>query len=164
MSRAIIVLGAAVWAGGVASPTLARRARHAAGLIRGPRDVLILTGGIGRHGPSEASTAAAICVAEGVDPGQIRLEERSATTVANIANAMPLIPPGTTGVVLVSDRYHLIRAGLAARLMGLRVQGSAPAGHTGTARLRYARGALREILALPLTVLRALRNRFSSGQ
>jgi hypothetical protein len=47
--RAILVLGAAVWAGGRASPTLQRRTAEAARLWHdGAGDIVIPCGGVGR--------------------------------------------------------------------------------------------------------------------
>ena len=50
-----VVLGAGVWEGGVPSPVLRRRVSHGIELVKsGCAGWLILTGGVGRHPPSEA--------------------------------------------------------------------------------------------------------------
>jgi len=63
----IIVLGAAVWAGGVPSPALRRRALHAVELFQqGLSDVLIVSGGIGKNPPSEARIMRRLAVQQGI--------------------------------------------------------------------------------------------------
>lgn len=160
----VVVLGAAVWAGGEPSPTLRRRAAHAAALWhRGGVGRIVTTGGIGRHPPSEAQVAARICRDLGVPDAVLRPEERSRNTFENLAFARGLLPDPPGPVVLVSDRYHLPRAWLIARLMGLAARTSAaPRGARSPAPVRALR-LLREAFALaavvPVTVWRMARLR-----
>jgi len=119
-----LILGAAVWPNGP-SPTLLRRTRHAADLYhRGDVTRLICCGGIGRHPPSEADVMRDILQAHGIPKSAITLEDQSTTTAQNIRNALALIDG--PDVMIVSDRYHLPRACLVARRLGLRPTGSAP--------------------------------------
>ena len=58
-----------------------RRVRHAVELHGSLEDsVLVMSGGVGKYGPSEASVMRDLAVAEGVSSGNILLEENSLTT------------------------------------------------------------------------------------
>lgn len=146
-----IVLGAAVWADETASPTLRRRAMHAAALYRdGKVGRIIGCGGVGKNPPSEAEMIRRICVEAGVPDGVIALEDKSTTTRENLAHAKPMmLASGCRTAVIVTDRYHALRVRLAARSLGLRATTSCPA-LTGTRRWMVARAYLREIPALVL--------------
>lgn len=153
--RVGIVLGAAVRPDGTASATLDLRVRHAVALLRADRlDLLCLTGGIGAHGPAEAEVAASLARSLGLPDAVLVVEATSGTTCANIARALPLLPPDAV-LTLVSSRWHLPRAWVIARLMGRRVELSGPFGTMG--RTRTMAAILREIAATPLSVLRAFR-------
>ncbi|MEM8822926.1 MAG: YdcF family protein [Pseudomonadota bacterium] len=154
---AAIVLGAAVRPDGTPSPTLRLRVDHAVSLsLRGHVDLLIFTGAAGRHGPPEALVARDLALAAGVPQSSIRTETESRSTVENLVNARALLPDGGKPLI-VSSRWHLPRAMLAARLLGLRAMGSGP---KGKAPLPVtARAILRETVALPLTLARAFRAR-----
>ena len=160
--RVALVLGAAVRPDGTASPTLDLRARHAVGLHRAGRvDAICLTGGPGAHGPAEAQVAANIAREMGLPDDALVIEATSTNTVQNIALALPLLPGGAD-LVLVSNRWHLPRAWLIARLLGCRPTLSGPPGTAGTA--RTAAAILREIAAAPLSAWRALRWARRSGR
>lgn len=165
----VIVLGAAVWEGGAPSPTLQRRAGHAAALWhRGGVGRIVTTGGIGRHPPAEAIVAARVCMSLGVPEAALRCEDRSTNTFENLAFARPLLPHPPGPVLLVSDRYHLPRAVLIARLMGLRARTSAaPKGTQASVPVRGCR-LLREAMALsaavPVTLWRMAWLRLQRGQ
>lgn len=123
-----VVLGAAVWPGGVASPTLRRRAEEAARLwLEGQVRLVVGCGGVGRHGPSEAEVIQAICVGLGVPAAAVLVESRSTTTEQNLMYARPLLTAAGGGrIVIVTDRYHLPRARLVARRLGLDAGGAWP--------------------------------------
>ncbi|EEW25890.1 YdcF family protein [Rhodobacter ferrooxidans] len=154
MTPYVIVLGAAVWPGGVASPTLARRASHAAALALQTGGTVITTGGLGKHPPTEAAVAAAICAGLGVPGDRILTEVLSTTTYENLANAKRLMPAGATAVI-VTDYYHLPRARLTAWALGINATGSFPRGGLRQTPLhRHLRQVLREALALPVYAVR----------
>ena len=121
---AIVVLGAQVWEGGIASPALRARAEKGATLYRrGIAPLVILSGGI-RSGPppSEAEVARAIVVKEGVPESACLLEERSRTTEENAAFTVALMKErGLTTLVVVSDPFHLLRARQHFRKQGVEV-------------------------------------------
>lgn len=125
--RAILILGAAVWADGP-SPTLTRRTAHGARLFTGgAADIVVPCGGMGRFPPSEAGAMAQILQAHGVPEGAILLEDQSTNTAQNIRYAADLLAPlGIRDVLIVSDAFHLPRARLLARRAGLNATASAP--------------------------------------
>lgn len=123
---AAVVLGAAVWPGGVPSPVLARRARRAAELFREGRvRGVVTTGGVGRTQPSEGEATRRYLVGEEhVAPEAIEVESSSHTTHENLHLARPLLERrGWRTVLVVTDGYHLARAVAIARDLGLRAWG-----------------------------------------
>lgn len=153
-----VVLGAAVRPDGTPSPTLRLRVLHAVDLWQAGRVGLIaMTGGRGRYGPPEAHVSRDLALAEGVAPDAVIVEDRSTSTVENLAFVRPLLPPGAS-VALVSNRWHLPRARAAAGVLGIPVAFvSGPVGALPPGKL--ARAAAREALGLPSTLIRAVRAR-----
>ena len=85
--KAIVILGAAVWADGP-SPTLQRRTGKALALWqRDPSQHLIPCGGLGQHPPTEAEAMRALLMDHGVPATHILSEDQSTNTYENIANA-----------------------------------------------------------------------------
>jgi uncharacterized SAM-binding protein YcdF (DUF218 family) len=123
-SRVAVVLGAEVLPGGRPSRTLEARALHAARLYAGGEvDLLVPTGGLGKHPPSEAEVMFGILRGEGVPEEAILLEDRALSTwdsawlVAGILRRR-----GIECVRVVTDPLHCVRtvaafgeAGLGAR-------------------------------------------------
>src|SRR3990172_11669873 len=135
-----VVLGAAVRAGGLPSASLARRVHHAARLVpEGVVTHLLLTGGIGKHPPSEAELMRRLAEDDGVPASRIVLEERATTTLESAAYCAPIIAArGWRQVLLVTDRYHLPRALIAFRSYGVHARGSVPTDSRGaTPRWRW---------------------------
>jgi uncharacterized SAM-binding protein YcdF (DUF218 family) len=140
---AIVVCGCRVKPDGEPSPSLARRARYAAALYRrGLAPVLVTTGGVGTHPPSEARAAAAIARAEGVPEDAIVLEERSTSTEENAREAAKLVD--ARRVIVVTDAYHAFRA---ERVFRRYFDHAVAVGTAGSPSVR-ARGALREVTAV----------------
>jgi uncharacterized SAM-binding protein YcdF (DUF218 family) len=107
---AIVVAGCRVLPGGRPSRALARRAELALDLFRdGHAPRVVFTGGVGQHGPSEASVAAAHAVERGLPAHALLLEERSTSTRQNAEHAARLLGPGAR-VLVVTDAYHVFRA------------------------------------------------------
>lgn len=118
---AVVVLGAAV---ADAQPTPVFRARldHGVDLVlQGIAPRLVLTGGIGAGDRlAESEVGARYAEARGVHADAILTEGVSRTTSENLEEAARLlVPRGWTRVVVVSDPYHLHRACLIARDVGL---------------------------------------------
>ncbi len=155
-SDAIVVLGAAQYAGRP-SPVLEARLDHAIRLYRrsiAPR--LIVTGGKAAGDiTSEAQTSARYAKHNGVPASAIMLEDESRSTteqmhaVARMAKANHF-----TSVVLVSDRFHMLRLLLTAWKLDLPAHGSptrsSPISLTDAAGIRYV---LAESIKAPLAFL-----------
>ena len=124
---AIVVLGAAVWPGGIASPALARRIAEGARQAHAhPTAIVIASGGLGRHAPTEAEVIRRDLIAAGLAPARILLEGRSTTTMENAAHSIGLMRAhGLARALIVTDGYHLPRAGLTFRKLGTPAQGRA---------------------------------------
>ncbi len=117
---------------------------------------IIASGGVGKHAPAEAELIRRICRDLGVPDTAIRVEAKSTSTHENLAFSQPLLDDPHGPVVLVSDLYHLPRARLVARRLGIR----ASAAHPGLRRrnpLRYLRLSLRELAALAWYLIRPQR-------
>lgn len=120
---AIVVLGAAQYAGHP-SPVLKARIDHALDLWRKQvAPVLVLTGGVGtRDTTSEAAVSASYAMRHGVPQSAIVLETEGRTTSESIRSvALMLGARDQTYVVLVSDPFHMFRLWILARRHGLEV-------------------------------------------
>lgn len=118
---AIVVLGAAQYAGRP-SPVLKARIDHALDLWRERvAPVIVMTGGVGvRDTTSEAAVSAAYAIRHGVPKGAIMLESAGRTTSESMSSvARMLSARGQHSVVLVSDPFHMFRLWLLARRHGL---------------------------------------------
>jgi uncharacterized SAM-binding protein YcdF (DUF218 family) len=116
-----VVLGTQVLSGGRPSRTLEARVRHAAWLYKEGRvSLLVPTGGLGDHPPSEAKVMARILREEGVPEDAVLLEDRALNTwdsaglVAGMAEKL-----GVRSVVVVTDPLHCVRTVAAFRKAGL---------------------------------------------
>ena len=143
---AIIVPGCAVRSDGTPSAALARRTRHAVDLHQSTTaSTLILTGGVGRFPPSEASAASTIALGKGIKPADILLEEQSKTTLENARFAAQLLDQASQArVLVVTDGYHCWRC---QRIFGRYFGHVATAGSTPGPRLRI-RGSMREVISI----------------
>ncbi|MBI5651803.1 MAG: YdcF family protein [Chloroflexi bacterium] len=123
---AIIVLGAAVWQGERASPALNARVQHAIELYKsGYAAHLILSGGLGANPPSEAEMMRRIAISAGVPADALILEDQSYSTDENLANAKRLMDArGWRTALIVSDPFHIYRAEIIARDLGIAAYGS----------------------------------------
>ncbi len=155
-SDAIVVLGAAQYAGRP-SPVLEARLSHAIRLYRrsiAPR--LIVTGGKAEGDiTSEAEVSARYARRQGVPASALIIEDESRSTteqmhaVARMARARNM-----QSVVLVSDRFHMLRLLLTARKLRLVAHGSptrsSPISLTQLSGIRYV---LLESVKAPLAYL-----------
>jgi len=150
---AVVILGARATAGRP-SGTLRRRIEAAAVvLLERPELCAVASGGIGRgERVSEAAVIADELAARGVEPARVLLEERSTSTAENLAFSLPLIrqlaPGRRPRVLLATSDFHLARARLLARALGLEPLGL-PA---STPRRLLPRAVARELAALPKAV------------
>jgi uncharacterized SAM-binding protein YcdF (DUF218 family) len=154
----IVVLGAAVWPGGQPSPTLQRRVMHAVDLMQqGYAAYLLVTGGMGQYPPTEAEVMQRLAVAQGLSSQCVLREERATSTFESALLCCDILQQhGWSRVLVVTDRYHLPRALLAFRSCGIRAVGSATAGKPARRLRQRWHYYLREWLALPWYLGRAV--------
>ena len=80
------------------------------GALVNPGSQAILCGGQGGDEPrTEAAAMQDYMIAHGADAERLILENKSSTTIQNIANAKKLLPEGAAVAVITND-YHLARA------------------------------------------------------
>lgn len=116
-----VVLGAQVLSDGRPSGTLRARTRHAARLyVRGEVRLLIPTGGIGEHPPSEAEVMARILRGAGVPEEAILPEGKARNTRESAQLVAAMVKErGTRSVVVVTDPLHCVRTVDAFRAEGI---------------------------------------------
>lgn len=106
---AIIIFGARVHEGGVASPILRARTRQAFELwARGLAPKIVCTGGVGKDPPAEARVSHSLLRGWGVPESVILIDDKSASTRENARNAAALLPRSAR-VIAVSEAFHLWR-------------------------------------------------------
>ena len=115
----LIVLGCQV-NGTVPSRMLRQRIDSAADyLIAHPDSVAIVSGGMGSgERITEAECMYNGLTAAGIDPERIILETRATSTMENLCFSLALMDEGAT-VAIVSNEFHLYRAGQMAASLGL---------------------------------------------
>src|SRR5215471_3477552 len=146
---AIVVLGCR------GSAALTRRLDRGIQLYQvGAAPLLVLSGG--NPGPiAEAEFMRRAALARGVPESALLVEPASRNTLENARETARLLRlKGLRRVVLVSDLLHLPRARLLFRFTGLEVVGLAAASPLSPK--WQVRAAIREIAALPWSLLRAL--------
>ncbi|MCC7052510.1 MAG: YdcF family protein [Gemmatimonadaceae bacterium] len=153
---AIVVLGAAQYAGRP-SPVLTARLDHAIALYRSTvAPYLIVTGGKATGDiTSEAETSARYARQHGVPAKAIILEDESRSTTEQMHAVARIVRARDLGaVVLVSDRFHMLRLLLTAWKLDLTAYGSptrsSPIVLSDAAGIRYV---LAESLKAPLAFL-----------
>ena len=117
----LIVLGAGV-NGTVPSLSLRERLDATAAYLREhPNTICVVSGGQGRgEAITEAECMYRYLTAAGIDPARIIKEEQATSTEENLTYSMALTDKSKhTSIGIVSSEYHLYRAGLMARDLGL---------------------------------------------
>jgi len=146
--------------GGRPSTTLVLRVEAAAAFGRRFTDPLFIpTGGIGRHGPSEASVMAALLESRGV-PSERVLKEESGTDTLSSARAVAALlrrHAVAAPVFAASSLYHIPRCLVLLRLLGVPAHPAVPpAVPAATHWWRRCYWWLREVPALAYDVPLAL--------
>jgi len=154
-AKFVVVLGSGLLDGKRVPPLLASRlergfAVYQALVASGSDPVLIVSGGKGsKERISEAEAMAGYLEARGFPASRIRREDRSASTEQNLAHSkaiMDRLCPGATCVIVTSS-YHVFRAAITARRLGVRGQVTG----ARTARYYWPAATLREIAAVFLS-------------
>ena len=149
MADAIVVLGAALAAPGVAGPAVRRRVAKGAALVaEGRADVLVVSGGLTVHPPAEAEVMRDVAVGLGVAPGRVVVEDKARNTFENAVYTGQIARErGWTRMIVVTDPFHLPRALYVFRRLGLDVEGAASDERAGTPALAWYAGYVREVFA-----------------
>ena len=125
-SEAAVILGAQGLSGGRPSGTLRGRVWHAAQLYAdGEVGLLVPTGGVGEHPPSEAEVAAGMLRGAGVPEEAILLEGKAQNTRESARRVVAITRrQGIRSVVVVTDPLHCVRTVGAFRAEGVPVWAS----------------------------------------
>ncbi len=164
MQHVLIILGCAVWPDEQPSPALLRRTRKAAQLWhQGGYDLIIPSGGVGKHPPAEAEVMRRILVDLDVPDDVIRIENRSTSTRTNARNSLALLSESTQ-ITVVTDGYHRPRAWVTFRQEGAKARTiSADDCQPPPTQPLRLKQTLREGLALPWYVLSGMFKRYTTG-
>ena len=149
-SDVIIVLGAGLLRDGRPGWALTRRSLHGANLWHaGLAPYVICSGGQAESYPrSEAAACRDILLASDLPSDAILLEEASRSTEENaIFSGRILDEMGFADAILVSDSYHMLRAGWLFQLQGIDATGSPVPANRIRDPLSYPLSLLREFLA-----------------
>lgn len=125
-SDAAIVLGSAVWEGGRPSPSMQARVKKAVDLYDQKLvKKIIVSGGVGRIPPAEAIVMAELAESLGVNKEDIILEKQATSTRENIHYSYLIGEEQAYNTyIIVSDAFHLKRAALMAKELGVDYQTS----------------------------------------
>lgn len=120
----LIILGSRVDGDEPCPDLLSRISKAADYLTARPNCLAVATGGCFREGQklSEAQVIKDGLAAAGVDPRRVLIEDRARTTYENFTNCKNIISQNIGGkpvIGILSNTYHLFRAGLIARDSGL---------------------------------------------
>lgn len=120
---AIVVLGAGLRGRQVPSVLASRIKRGMQVLDQFPQAILIMSGGQGEgESVSEAQAMKIFATNKGADPERIYLEDKSTSTYENLAFTKRMLKPGSK-LAIVTNHYHLLRALLIARDLGIECVG-----------------------------------------
>ena len=149
---AIIVLGARVEEQGPSGSLHERITAAAKYLQANPDTVVVASGGQGDDEPmSEAQCIRDHLVAAGIDESRILLEDKSTSTVENLANSFAMLEGRANTVGIVTNDFHLFRALATGRAMGGYVLSPVPARSFVFGFIHYA---VREFFAVSVSTLR----------
>ena len=149
----ILIFGAAVRPDGQPSPALRQRVEAALACARRhPGACFIPTGGVGRHGPSEASVMARLLMESGIQREKIVIEEAGRDTLSSVRAIRRLLAKQDSDrhILVATSAYHLPRCIALLCLSGIPSMRCKPFSASAATHWRkrwYWR--LREIPALP---------------
>lgn len=116
----LIVLGARLH-GETMSLSLYHRMETALQYLReNPKTKVIVSGGQGPgESITEAEAMARFLIEQGIEEARIILEDRSTSTFENLTFSKALLENESSHLVIISNDFHLFRAGLIAKRLGL---------------------------------------------
>lgn len=116
----VIVLGAQVRPEGPSKTLKLRLDKAAEYALQNPETILILSGGQGEGEPEpEARAMERYLLAQGVPQEQMILEDRSTSTLENLAYSRPLMKKQSAKVGILTSNFHMYRARKIAEKQGL---------------------------------------------
>lgn len=157
----IIVLGAGLKEDRRPGPALTRRSKHAAALWHeGIAPLVLCAGGQSEYYPrTEAAACREILLDAGLPAAAILLEERSRSTEENAIYSQRLLQDlGLSRIVLVSDSYHMLRAGWLFNGRGMKTMASPVPADRIRGGLVYPYSLAREFLAFNWQLFKELFN------
>jgi uncharacterized SAM-binding protein YcdF (DUF218 family) len=117
--------------------------------------LFLVSGGLGRHPPTEALAMKALLIKAGISEDRILLDEKSANTLSSVRNCARIIatlPPSR--VMVCSDAYHIPRCRWLFQLSGVKTEAAKIiSGRASNGTLRWLYYYLREALAIPWDTL-----------
>lgn len=147
-----VILGAAVWKGGVASNAMKRRVAGAMLSAKTSEEpCFLVTGGVGRYPPSEASIMRRLLLENGVVESSIMLEETADDTLSSVKACTEIIHAmrDVRSVTVCTDIYHLPRSRWLFRLYGVRTRaGQIASGARDAGAARWLYYWVREVAAI----------------
>lgn len=148
--EAVVVLGAETSAPGIPGPALRRRLAHGVRVLAERNaEFLVVSGGTVGPPPSEAIVMQRLALEQGVSADRIILEDRATNTFENAVFVGRFIHERNwQRVVVVTDSFHLPRALVIFRWLGLPAAGDAVPGRSGLSRPKWAGECVREFWAL----------------
>ena len=122
----ILILGSAVWPNEQPSPSLRARTERAIELYQhGYAPYLLLSGGLGRYPPEEAEVMRRLAVEAGIPQEALILDQEAHSTWESMEQAQEILEQqGWQTAIIVSDPFHIQRALLMAREVGIEAYGS----------------------------------------
>jgi len=148
----VIIMGAAVWPGGVPSKAMRRRVQGAFDTGRDLKNVLFLpTGGVGKAPPAEAEVMRELLIEMGVASSSILVEEVADDTLSSVRLCAGILKTmNDLGEVYVcSDTYHIPRCRWLFRLYGVKTRaGRVESGRSNTGTIKWAWFYVREAAAI----------------
>lgn len=123
----LMVLGSKVEENGEPAKRLQYRLNKGAELYQaGKANTIIVSGGIGKEGFDEAEVMANYLIERGIPAEAIIRDNQGNTTYASAQNALQLMEVrGDYSLLVVSQYFHLLRAEIACKRMGIPVVHSA---------------------------------------
>lgn len=118
----VVILGAKVKPGGIPSQSLKNRLDAAVDYLQKyPTVKAIVTGGQGAdEDRTEASVMADYLIEHGIAEDRVLLEDQSTTTYENLLFAKKMLPANIVSITIISNDFHLKRATILARKLGLK--------------------------------------------
>jgi len=158
-----VILGAAVWEGGKPSNAMRRRVRGALASASGyPEAFFLVSGGVGKHPPSEADAMASLLKESGVSELAILRDAESTNTLQSVRNCVAILKqlPKVGNIVICTDVYHIPRCRWLFRLLGVRtLPGKVESGRRQNPLTRWTYYYLREFVAFPWDTLVVMASR-----